>query len=73
MALLSGVHPLTVVAINYAETPKAGAGNNIVNGNQFETFTIHGWGYGLLAADLVEPFLLAYFALSSHGTVLFSL
>ena len=36
----------------------AGAGNNVVNGGQFETFTIHGFGYGLLAADLVEPFLL---------------
>ena len=45
----------------------AGAGNDIENGDQFETFTAHGYGFGLLAADLVQPFLLAYFTLSAHA------
>ena len=45
----------------------AGAGGDVSTGDSLETFTIHGWGYGLLAADLVEPFLLQFFALSAHG------
>ena len=45
----------------------AGAGGDVSTGDQLETFTIHGWGYGLLASDLIEPFLLQYFALSAHG------
>lgn len=31
------------------------------------TFTVHGWGAGLLQADLVEEFLVHYFALSAHA------
>merc|ERR1740117_1015091 len=45
----------------------AGAGGDVSSGDQLETFTIHGWGYGLLQADLIEPFLLQYFALSAHA------
>ena len=45
----------------------SGAGNTVANGDQFETFTMHGFGYGLLTADLVEPFLLQYYAISAHG------
>ena len=45
----------------------SGAGNNVVNGDQFESFTAHGFGYGLLQADLVEPFLLQYYSFSAHA------
>jgi hypothetical protein len=45
----------------------SGAGNNIANGNAFETFTTHGWGFGLLHADLAEHFLVQYYALSAHA------
>jgi hypothetical protein len=31
------------------------------------TFTVHGWGAGLLQADLIEEFLVHYFALSAHA------
>eukprot|EP01043_Picozoa_sp_COSAG02_P098621 COSAG02_NODE_34763_length_478_cov_1.306069_1_plen_30_part_10 len=27
------------------------------NGDQMMTFTVHGWGSGLLQADLIEEFL----------------
>lgn len=30
----------------------SGCGGDVHCGDQFETFTIHGWGYGLLKADL---------------------
>ena len=36
----------------------SGAGNNIASVDSLETFTLHGYGYGLLTADLIEPFLL---------------
>ena len=36
-------------------------------GDSLETFTIHGFGYGLLQADLVEEYLLQYYALSAHA------
>ena len=39
----------------------------MANGDSLETFTIHGFGYGLLSADLVEPFLLQYYGLSAHA------
>jgi hypothetical protein len=29
--------------------------------------SLPGWGYGLLQADLIEPFLLQYFAISAHA------
>lgn len=45
----------------------AGCGGDVSCGDQLETFTIHGWGYGLLQADLIEPFLLQFLALSAHG------
>jgi hypothetical protein len=45
----------------------AGAGNTVANGDSFESFTLQGWGYGLLVADLVEYFLLQYFAVSAHA------
>jgi hypothetical protein len=45
----------------------AGAGSTVANGDSFESFTLHGWGYGLLVADLVEAFLLQYFAVSAHA------
>ena len=32
----------------------AGCGGDVSCGDQLETFTIHGWGYGLLRADLIE-------------------
>ena len=37
------------------------------NGDQMMTFTVHGWGSGLLQADLIEEFLVHYFALSAHA------
>lgn len=37
------------------------------NGDQLMTFTVHGWGSGLLQADLIEEFLVHYFALSAHA------
>jgi hypothetical protein len=45
----------------------SGCGGDVHCGNSLETFTIHGWGYGLLHADLIEPFLLQFFALSAHA------
>ncbi len=30
----------------------AGCGGDVSCGDQLETFTVHGWGYGLLQADL---------------------
>lgn len=42
----------------------SGCGGDVSCGDSLETFTIHGWGYGLLQADLIEPYLLQYFALS---------
>ena len=36
----------------------AGCGRDISCGTYLQTFTTHGWGYGLLQADLVDPFLL---------------
>ena len=45
----------------------SGCGGDVHCGDQLETFTIHGWGYGLLQADLVEPFLLQFYALSAHA------
>ena len=45
----------------------AGCGGDVSCGDQLETFTLHGWGYGLLLADLVHPYLLLYFAISAHG------
>lgn len=39
----------------------------MMSGDDLETFTIAGWGWGLLQADLVEPFLLQFFALSAHA------
>lgn len=45
----------------------SGCGGDVSCGDQLMTFTVHGWGYGLLQADLVEPFLLQYYALSAHA------
>jgi len=45
----------------------SGCGGDVSCGDSLETFTIHGWGYGLLTADLVEPFLLQYWAVSAHS------
>ena len=45
----------------------AGSGGDVRNGDQMMTFTVHGWGAGLLQADLIEPFLLQYYALSAHA------
>ena len=36
-------------------------------GNVAQTFTSHGWGFGLLQHDLVEAFLLNMFSFSAHG------
>jgi hypothetical protein len=45
----------------------AGSGGDVENGDQMMTFTVHGWGAGLLQADLIEAFLVHYFALSAHA------
>lgn len=45
----------------------SGCGGDVHCGDSLETFTIHGWGYGLLQADLIEPFLMQYYALSAHA------
>jgi len=45
----------------------AGAGSDVSNGDELETFTLQGWGYGLLQADEVRAFLLGYFAIAAHG------
>ena len=44
----------------------SGNGNTVDNDNM-ETATLHGFGYGLLLADLIEPFLLQYYAVSAHA------
>ena len=44
-----------------------GSGLDVSNGDVLETFTLFGWGYGLLQADLIAPFLLQYFAVAAHG------
>eukprot|EP00754_Rhynchopus_humris_P034244 Rhum_TRINITY_DN15574_c0_g1::Rhum_TRINITY_DN15574_c0_g1_i1::g.161311::m.161311 len=36
-------------------------------GNWIETFTSHGWAYGLLQNDLIPNFLMQLFAVSSHA------
>ena len=43
-----------------------GSGGDVASTGALETFTIHGWGYGLLQHDMVEAFLLQFFALSAH-------
>eukprot|EP00440_Ansanella_granifera_P019137 gb/GFBE01020791.1/.p1 GENE.gb/GFBE01020791.1/~~gb/GFBE01020791.1/.p1 ORF type:complete len:845 (+),score=132.62 gb/GFBE01020791.1/:1-2535(+) len=45
----------------------AGCGGDVTCTDQFMTFTLHGWGYGLLQADQIDAFLLQYFAVSAHG------
>lgn len=45
----------------------AGCGGDVSCGDSLEAFTIHGWGYGLLQADMVESFLLQFYALSAHA------
>lgn len=40
----------------------SGCGGDVSCGWSLETFTLFGFGYGLLQADLVEPYLLQYFA-----------
>lgn len=45
----------------------SGCGGDVSCGDSLETFTIHGFGYGLLQADLIEPFLLQYYALVAHA------
>ena len=44
-----------------------GSGGDVSNGDVLETFTLAGWGYGLLAADLTEAYLLQWLAVSAHG------
>ena len=44
-----------------------GSGIDNSAGAVLETFTLFGWGYGLLQSDLIEPFLLQYFAVAAHG------
>ena len=36
-------------------------------GDSFQTYSSHGWAYGLLQADEIEAFLLQYYAVSSHA------
>ena len=45
----------------------SGCGGDVHCGDSLETFTVHGWGYGLLQADAIEAFLLNLYALSSHA------
>ena len=45
----------------------SGCGGDVSCGDSLETFTLHGWGYGLLQADLIEPFLLRFYAVSAHA------
>ena len=45
----------------------SGCGGDVHCGDSLETFTVHGWGYGLLQADAIEPYLLNLYALSSHA------
>ena len=45
----------------------SGCGADVSCGDQLETFTVHGWGYGLLMVDRPRDYLLQYFALSAHG------
>ena len=45
----------------------SGSGSDVSSGGDLSTFTVHGWGYGLLQADLIEPFLLQAYALSAHA------
>ena len=45
----------------------SGCGGDVSCGDQFETFTVHGWGYGLLLADMPNEFLLHYFASTAHS------
>ena len=45
----------------------SGCGGDVRCGDSLETFTVHGWGYGLLQADAVEAYLLNLYALSSHA------
>ena len=45
----------------------SGNGGDAEGGGSLMTFTSHGWGWGLLQADLIEPFLLQFFSLSAHA------
>ena len=45
----------------------SGCGSDVSCGDSLETFTVHGWGYGLLQADAIEAYLLNLYALSSHA------
>ena len=45
----------------------SGCGGDVHCGDSLETFTVHGWGYGLLQADAIEAYLLNFYALSSHA------
>lgn len=45
----------------------AGCGGDVSCGEHLETFTLFGFGYGLLQADLAEAFLLQYFAVAMHA------
>ena len=45
----------------------SGCHDDMSCGDSLQTYSSHGWAYGLLQADLVEPFLLQYYAVSSHA------
>jgi hypothetical protein len=44
----------------------AGSGGSVSSGQDLETFTIHGWGWGLIQADLIPAFLLQFYSLAAH-------
>jgi hypothetical protein len=44
----------------------SGSGSS-AGGPQLQTFTIHGFGHGLLVADLTDRFLLLLYSVASHG------
>jgi hypothetical protein len=80
-ALYSGAIPANVTAeiLEWHQTARApsgsrlklgvltGSGLDVASGDALETFTLFGWGYGLLQADLVEPFVLQWLAVVAHG------
>ena len=45
----------------------SGCGGDVHCGDSLETFTIHGFAYGLLLAELIEEYLLQFLALSAHA------
>ena len=74
--LYSSVLPLnmTLAYLEYAESNDkamklgvlSGSGSS-AGGPQLQTFTIHGFGHGLLVADLTDRFLLLLYSVATHG------